>query len=315
MSQEEAEAAADKRIKNEKRALIGTGVTLAAAGTYLAARHYIQENVDQVLKEGTTMQRVARGDKENATLKEGRAIYLAWGRHDTRKYEGLLAPELKTKYNNPVKLKIGAKSDLKVASPKSAKNAFNELMNTDSEFRNWFNKRYRYGIPGQIGKQADTFNRAANAIQRGKTNNGRGLKNAYEAFNIGLVDHSPESQKQINKFYNTLKQKGYAGVADINDRKKSGYNTKTATIMFDTAKLSVKSAKEMTDASLDKARKREVGKNLVKAIGTTAVSYTVPIVGISHLSTRAIINNYVKNHPNTKLTDKEIIDMYNRKRT
>lgn len=326
MSQQEAEAAADKRIKNEKRALIGAGVAIGAAATYVAARHYISENVDQVLNKGTTMQRVARDSDSNKVLQDGRAIYLAWGKKDTRRYEGLLAPNLKEvgyRVNqlgraelvnaNPNKIKLGAKTELKIASPKSAKDAFNELMNKDSEFRNWFNNKFQGGAPGAQGKQAAVFNKAARAINTGRTGKGGGLKSAFEAFNIGLVDHSPDSQTQINKFYNALKQKGYAGVADINDRKKSGYNTKTATIMFDTSKMTVKGITKMNDASLAKAANRENTKEIAKAFTKSLTPYVAAGAGIKGLSLRSrqnIVNDYVKEHPNTRLTDQQILENY-----
>lgn len=330
MSQEEAEVAADKRIKNEKRAIIGAGVTIAAAGTYLAARHYIQENVDQVLKEGTEMKRVVRGGEGHKTLEEGRAIYLAWGKKDTQRYEGLLAPGLTQKVHtinkygrwedtdiNPQQLTLNAKQKLKIASNKSARQAFNELYNSDNEFKDYVQKHVgamRQGLMwgGGTEKQKTLFEKAAKQVTAGKSG-----KSLYESFNFGMVDHSPESQKQINKFYNVLKQKGYAGVADVNDRKLSGYKTKSATIMFDTGKLAVSKVRDMSASELSKAKVRETRK-LAREMNAPKIAkmgalYGSMIAGggaIGVSRNNSIVNNYVREHPNTKLTDQQILDNY-----
>lgn len=331
MSQEEAEAAADKRIKNEKRAVIGAGVTLAAAGTYLAARHYIQENVDQVLNEGTEMKRVVRGGEGHKTLEEGRAIYLAWGKKDTQRYEGLLAPNLAKservldihgnvkdlKLVNPQQLTLNAKQKLKIASNKSARQAFNELYNSDNEFKDYVQKHVgamRQGLMwgGGTEKQKTVFEKAAKQVTAGKSG-----KSLYESFNFGMVDHSPESQKQINKFYNVLKQKGYAGVADINDRKLSGYKTKSATIMFDTGKLAVSKVRDMSASELSKAQVRETRKLAremnapkIAKMGTLYGSMIAGGGAIGASRKNSIVNNYVREHPNTKLTDQQILENY-----
>lgn len=329
MSQQEAEAAADKRIKNEKRAVIGAGVTLAAAGTYLAARHYIQENVDKVLNEGTEMKRVVRGGEGHKTLEEGRAIYLAWGKKDTQRYEGLLAPGLVQKGRtindrfqveetviNPKQLTLNAKQKLKIASNKSAKQAFNELYNSDNEFKNYVQQHVKDFKPviDAVGtdRQKKALNKAANQIGLNKTG-----KSLYDAFNYGLVDHSPDSQKQINKFYDALKKKGYAGVADVNDRKLSGFKTKTATIMFDTGKLSVKNVREMATSELSKAQAKESRKlaremNAPKLAKQFALRSSIPAVRIvaGASKKKSIVNDYVKEHPNTKLTDQQILENY-----
>lgn len=334
MTQEEAETAADKRIKNEKRALIGAGVAITAAAAYVAARHYINENVDQVLKEGTEMKRIVRGDDDS--VKEGRAIYLAWNKKDTQRYEGLLAPDLfKTervydengfvkdlKAVNPKQLTINAKSNLKIASNKSARNTFNELYDNDSEFKDYVQKhvgklRQAALFGGATEKQKEVLNRAANDVAKNTKS-----KSLYTMFNYGMVDHSPESQKQINKFYNALKNKGYAGVADINDRKLSGYNAKSATIMFDTGKLAVSKVREMNMSELSSAKTRETAK-LVREMSTPQLVKNIALTGgligagaaIGNASNQKIIDNYVKYHPNTKLTDKQILDMYKQKKT
>ena len=84
MTEAQAEAAANKRIRIEKAIAATAAMSVAAAGAYAANKH-VKENVDKVIKSGMTMQRITGTPDESLD----RAFYAAYEKVDTTKYKGL----------------------------------------------------------------------------------------------------------------------------------------------------------------------------------------------------------------------------------
>lgn len=133
-------------------------------------------------------------------------------------------------------------------------------------------------------------------------------KSAYEAFNIGLVDHSPIGNKVSSKFYSQLKKDGFSAIRDVNDHSFSGYNSKNPLIIFDKDKVDVQSAKALSKDVIDKTNNMAVNDLLmsdvtksVAKIGVAAVGATVARRVTSQIAEDNYIKNYLLDHPNTKL--------------
>lgn len=313
MSQETAEMAAARRIKTEKILAVAAGVTVAAAATYVVSKH-VKERADGIIKSGTKMQVIAANPDKNLD----RAFYTAYKDADMTKYKGMYGQQIKDQAKafgrgeaNVHKIMLKADQDVKVVSRKKAADAFAELYKNDPEFRDNFKKSnevFRNAFELDLdGKKTRLHNIAA-----GKMTDKQLVREGYDAFNRGLVNHTPEGNSVAKKFYDKLKSMGYDAVADINDQKYSGYNAKKPVIVFNRAnKISISEVKKMTDEQIasnaDRATKSLVGKALVESGAQNAALIVGGALGLNTVRT-VQINNYRVEHPNTRLSDKEILN-------
>ena len=248
-SADQAKALAEKKIRTEKILAAVGGVTVAAA--IAAAVHYRNKYVlDQIIPEDTLIKRITV-DTNEAHLHD-RAIYVTTKKRDQAKYVGLLG-KIRTQQQQKIQalgvgkalpvneISIRAKQ-AKVASKVSGEKAYKELLGSNKEF-------------------------AKLVRQKGYGN--------YEKFNRrGLIDGSKESRRLQDIFYQTLSDKGYDGVIDLNDIK-GGFKAKAPTILFggqvkSNARDIIKSAayREVPMAEIDKANNREVGILGARALGS-----------------------------------------------
>ena len=251
MSEAQAKAAASKRIRIEKAVAITAGMTMAAVTAY-AANKYIKEHTDKVLKSGMTMQRITGTPDESID----RAFYAAFKKGDTTKYKGIYGQQVGEKSAHKLTLKIN--SDVKVASRDKAAQAFVDLYKNDPEFKSQFldTAKQMQSARELMGIGGKGTNVLRTAQKSGLTD--RQLKKfGYDAFNMGLVDHTPGGQAASKKFYDKMKQLGYDAIMDVNDQKYSGYGAKAPVIVFNNAgKIAISEVKKMTtDQILSNAKK------------------------------------------------------------
>lgn len=247
-SKDEAEEAADKRIRAEKTLVVIGGLTVAAASAYVISKHY-KDTVDKTIKMGADLQNIST--KSNRGIAD--AFYASMNDRDNTKYRGLYGNQLGGLTDTKVyETKIRAIGNIKVASKKNAAEAFSKMLENDKDSRDAIVdhlSKMEFSTPGQ----RHTLFKARTSLEAGKID-----KNVYEAFNLSLTDHSNESANAVVKnFYDNLKQKGYGAIEDINDMKYSGYNTKSPVIVFDGPKSLV----------IDKVREvgsEEITKNMQK---------------------------------------------------
>lgn len=110
-----------------------------------------------------------------------------------------------------------------------------------------------------------------------------------------------------------LKDAGYGAIADLNDRKHSGYNAKTATIVFGgSAKISA--TKKIGQDVVEKTFKVENSKlnrqALIKGFApyaTAAVAANAAYKGSSITAENRYVALYRSQHPNSKLTREQIL--------
>ncbi len=261
VSKEKADEAAARDIEFAKKAAIAAAaVTLTAAGIY-AYKKYGMEYADEVLKAGTTFQTLSMDENR---LNNGKAFYTAYTENDKKTYAGEFGKDegeafgIKTgSGENKYKLQATTEKDVKIASLKSSEKVFNEMMKNDAEFRSLVEKNSKK--PG--------FN---------------GAKTAYEKFNArNLLENDDDSKKLQEKFYGELSKRGYQGVADVNDRKYSGFNTKAA-IIFDNdsfrknaqGAMDVK-VEKLSDAEIEAGKKHVANKAIKDVLMTPSSAATV----------------------------------------
>ena len=245
MSEEEAQAAANNRIRTERVLAASATVTVGACVAYVARKKY-KDRVDGLIKAGESLQRIEMQDTGG---KLHDVFYVAKGKHDMQRYERMLGATRQRQTGHAFMMKLEASQDIKVASKDKAVKVFDSLYKSDDDFRMAVNKQ----IQGLGAKNA---------------------KQKYERFNQALVEM--KGQGPDKKFYAELKKAGYGAIQDINDMKFSGYNARNPLIVFDNSKknIMVKSVKEMTG---DLKKKHDI--EFLKAQGEVASKYYLERVG------------------------------------
>lgn len=278
-SKEEASKRAANRIRAEKALAIAGGVALTAAAAYYAHHKY---TTDEVISKNVDFQKIMLLPKD--AKPSGNMKYLAFKRGDKKRYEGtysqaLLANKMLTFSDDKVaKVTTKFERDIKIASPKRARDTFKKLYNNDSEFRKMVTD-----VSGMVNedrnsgtrKQAKAF-KALEKIVKGKSKNFHGK--AYDGFNTALVGQGDKFDKIRDKYYAELKKQGIDAIVDRNDKALSGYNTKRPIIMLGevAAKHTVKemSAPEIIAKGVREELKAK-GKKIVKYLAAPAAAYQV----------------------------------------
>jgi len=251
MNDEEAQAAANNRIRTEKLLAASAALTIGACAAY-AANKAIKNRVDGVIKSGDILQRIEMEDT-NGKLHD--MFYVAKGKHDSKRYEGLLGMARKNETGHAYMMKLEAMADVKVASKDNASKIFGELYKNDPEFRSTASKYVGEHFSGR--NKLDPTNLSD-----------RNIKKLYENFNSNIMFVREDGKGIDKQFYSKLKSAGYGAIQDINDMKFSGYNAKNPLIIFDNSKgnILVKSYNEMTE---------NIGKKgTIESIKTIGESYT-----------------------------------------
>ncbi len=239
LSDEDAQAAANRKIRAEKILAASAALTVAACAAYAYSKHR-KNKIDGVIKAGEALQRIEMQDT-GGKLHE--VFYVAKGKHDMNRYKGLLGFTRAKQTGHAYMMKLEAASDIKVASKDKARKAFGDLLNNDKDFRSSFG----------FGDRSFTT---------------REINNMYEKFNRLIVSRSMP-QDSVNKFYDKLKSAGYGAIQDVNDMDYSGYKAKNPLIVFDNAggNISVKSMTEMDKNGMGLA----YAKELMKAYGEASI--------------------------------------------
>lgn len=307
MSDKEAAVAAYQTDRVQKALLAVGGVTVTAAAAYGVYKYkdYIS---DDILKTGMDAFRVSPTD----TVGVHDGFYAAFGKKDPNKYIGLYGNQLlktqklRGQTPNIYQKKIKILSDMKIASDKNARDIFKKYVDglSDSE---------RKKVESFIAENVSPF---AFLTPAGKTTlkgasdmaSGKVTKAAYEAFNIAMAGKT--SDPVVKNFVKELATHGYSGVKDVNDRKYSGFNAKTAKIIFDSSKVAVESVRNIPMSEVENIKRKELMNNLTKSSVWT-VPYASVWYGVKRMNDSfdkdIIVEDYKKEHPKTKMTYNEIV--------
>lgn len=250
LTDEQAQAAANKRIRTEKILAASAALTVTACAAYVANKK-LKDRIDGVIKAGDQMQRISMTDNGG---KLHDVFYAAKGQHDINRYEGMLGMTRSKQVGSAYKLKLEATRDIKVASKDHAAKIFEDLYKSDDNFRK------------SVADYVSNNVHGGNSVNLSKTG-GRNMKKMYENFNSHLVNMRHDPNKVDQAFYDKLKKAGYGAIQDINDMKFSGYNAKNPLIIFDHSNggINVKSFEKMA-GDLNKAGNKEA----LKAVGEQA---------------------------------------------
>lgn len=328
LSQEQAEQKAAKRIRAEKYVALAAVTTVAAV---IAYKKHIDNGRDFVISSDTKLQRIINLEKGGNPFKGDRE-YVSFNKMDNIKYKGMMGvfeggkvesqnkiteqmmknnpnrklPGLRELYN----MEITPKQDIKVASFNRARNTFMDLYKNDSEFRKSYNDyMVAFAKNNPIGAHS-SFKQFAKAVENGKVTDGLLKSVGYKSFNISIAERDEQARTIQNRFYSSLKKQGMNALVDLND-KKGMLKANAPIITFDGD----------YDYSKRVLSNKEIKKNLAIAIPMIIAQNTakpaamafVATFGANRISKNVKANNYINDyrasHPNTKLTDKEILEL------
>lgn len=309
-AKDEAEIKAYNRAKTETILKVAGGIALASAAAYVAYKHY-DKVTDRVFEKGSEIGRLTNDGSEPTN----RAFYGFVNKHDKDRYEGLYGKTLGA--NGTVYRKaMRAAGDINVASPESARKVLKNMFDTDKQSFDVFKKNIDVmaSVVPPTTKQGKLWRKAKRELDSGKIGD-----NTYKAFNTTLVLHTKEQQPINDKFYSAMKKAGYGAIRDVNDKENSGYFAKNPLIVFDTDKINVEGFTKLGNDHIDSMFAKEQGKiaahTLANEYGPIGAAFATSI-GAMKLVKRSnetkFVENYRKRHPESALSNNEILKMRDR---
>ena len=309
-AKDEAEIKAYNRAKTETILKVAGGIALASAAAYVAYKHY-DKVTDRVFEKGSEIGRLTNNGSEPTN----RAFYGFVNKHDKDRYEGLYGKTLGA--NGPVYRKaMRAAGDINIASPESARKVLKNMFDTDKQSFDVFKKNIdaMASVVPPTTKQGKLWRKAKRELDSGKIGD-----NTYKAFNTTLVLHTKEQQPINDKFYSAMKKAGYGAIRDVNDKENSGYFAKNPLIVFDTDKINVEGFTKLGNDHIDSMFAKEQGKiaahTLANEYGPIGAAFATSI-GAMKLVKRSnetkFVENYRKQHPESTLSNNEILKMRDR---
>ena len=305
MSDEDAAVAAYKHERT-KKIIVGAVATAAVVGGSVVAYKYASTNLDGLIKPGTEIRNISKySDKgvsdafyASRSKLDGIKYKSHFGRHDGITYE--MTAKVGEKGIKSMGSKTGAKllKDMVDSNQLSSDDLKNYL-------REWNNNN------SMNDKQRNTITKAIGSLRNGEIN-----KSVYEAFNLTFAGNY--NNETVKSFYNIAKSSGYNAIKDINDRKMSEFNSKTADIIIGGKDAVTNVAnRAINSAEINKANNVVIGLAFVKATSPYIPVAVIAEAGgkkftkkIDNVNNNRIIKAYKKKHPETELSDKEILNNY-----
>lgn len=309
-TKDEAEIKAYNRAKTETILKVAGGIALASAAAYVAYKHY-DKVTDRVFEKGSKIGRLTNDGSEPTN----RAFYGFVNKHDKDRYEGLYGKTLGA--NGTVYRKaMRAAGDINIASPESARKVLKNMFDTDKQSFDAFKKNIDVmaSVVPPMTKQGRLWHKAKRELDSGKIGD-----NTYKAFNTALVLHTKEQQPINDKFYSAMKKAGYGAIRDVNDKKNSGYFARNPLIVFDTDKINVEGFTKLGSDHIDSMFTKEQGKIAAHAlaneygpIGAVFATSMGAMKLVKRSSETKFVENYRKQHPESTLSNNEILKMRDR---
>ena len=298
-SKSAAEVAAKQRMRAEL--VVGTvaAVSVAVIATKAATR-IGQDYCDKVIKSGVEIQNIGANGK--ATFKDS-PFYGAINRGDKLAYRMLypyekrfLAKEsLGDAYDGIYNNKIKLTQNIKRASVKNARKALYDKMGSDPEFKKDVLDTIKSTMYGYDAENVFKSNPAK----------------FYDKFNRALATPEFQNKGIHKKFYSELEKKGYNAMLDINDTRYSGYKgiAKNPTIFFGDGKWEKIGSKKISDIKIDDNKTKYSLAIMAKNYGKQAAEVAAAVGVGKSISDSKKIDKYLAEHPNSKLSRKEILKL------
>lgn len=289
LSDIEADKIARGKVRSDKT-LIAVGATAAAAIAGIGIYRYIDRGRDVVIKAGQEMQTV-HTEKAKDRIQKGRAFYASYTKKDNAIYSSRVFSHVTDKSKVT---KFTSDNDVKIASIRTSRKTFNDLMRDSPDFRE--------------------------SVRNDPMLKGRKGKELFDRFQYQLVLRDEPHAERSKMYYRALSRRGYGGLIDNNDSVREGFTYKpvilfgkdkktiTSSKLVSAGEKAVEEYKKAREYSLDRQMTNKLlSANLAKsstlAVGSTAVA------GVLSNRTK-FVKAYKQKHPNTTLSSIEIAGMY-----
>lgn len=321
LTEEEAKLKAFRQHRLRKRLLLGAGAA-AAVGAGVGAYKYHDYVTDKTIPKGKILQHIRVGDD---THFDDGPFFSSHRSSDNQSYRGMYGKQIEkgNVASIPVnKSELEATQDIKIPSHKKTKQEFQALLkeNPDSiqALRDGIDsvaQAARVDDPIPFSKRNRMYARAKKNLTKGKID-GTVYDAASSNFTKRQRDRNPEFAEKIEKeLYNRLKTKGYHGIADRNDQKYSGYNTKSSNILFAANdKIKIKSdeplEKKQINKDLAKVIVKKTGQISAKGgaiIGAAGAGLGLLKESVKEKDQDQKVKAYRRTHPESKLSYHEIL--------
>ena len=304
---EAAKTMAEQRMRTEAVLAVVGAVTVTVVAIKVA-RRIGQDYVDQTFKSGKVIQNI--GANPDANFKDtpffaavNRADKKAYGmnyanekRGMAKRYAAQRGLQYQGIFNNQVKLT----GDVKRASVANAQKIFYEKMDKDPQFKK--------EVLDTLKKTNYSDSKAVNEYLQ----NGKHARKLYDRFNQALATPQFQDAGIHKKYYDEMKKHGYNAILDINDTRYSGYKkiSKSPTIFFGDDKWEKISSKKLSDTEIDTNVAKYTYGLIAKQGAKKVAKIAGVVVGANAIGDQAAVADYLKKHPRTKLSRKEILERY-----
>lgn len=307
-----------------KKVAIGTLAVAGVAAAGVVGYHLVSRYGTRTLKAGRIIQTVHKGPIEQRV--QG-PFYATYKRADNNIYSSQLFGHL----GRDSKItKLAASQNIKIASEARAHKTFKQLIKENPNITyyetSWdeFGSGNVYSARKRVIRFNDYLKRQCHIDTSASVTVGD-----YRRFNYDLVHRNPKSDAVHKAFYDSLKKQGFGAVTDSNDAfRDAGGWTHNPLIIFGDVKYNVAeqkmaeigtstAKKKMARAIISSERRRFMNRPLSDHVEIASVASvgagTVGLLGIqsTNVSRRQhFIDEYRKEHPNTKKSNAELRKMY-----
>ena len=226
-----------KKMSPRTKVLLGAAVVAGSLALGVAGRKgiiaYGKLYADNIIEAGATLRRVTQNPEGVA---KGDMGFFADNQFDSDQYKAHVGRPMNM-FGMPVgpnkqSVEAKVKKNIRVAGLRTGKKEFKNLYDTDKEFKDIIDNGYGRGVDDS-------------------------LDNKWRMFNTyGLLRKNGTYSKETQTFINRLKSKGYDGIADINDRKYSGFDTRAHVLFNYKDKIGDVKITNMSDSDISAAKKR-----------------------------------------------------------
>lgn len=224
-SKEDARKAAEYKAKMLKRIAIGAGVVVGAGIAAYVYKEYGRKFGNNLIRSGSTIQTLSMDPDR---MKKGLAFYTAYTKSDKAAYMSWFSKDGITGENKKI-IQALVNKNIKIAGQNTGKKVFTRLVKTDPQFASAVKDILKHSPKRD------------------------GIKTDYARYNAALVFE--EYNAIHEKFYKALRELGYGGVADLNDRLNPDIKTNAA-VIFDKSSIMETFVNSITNEQINEATKK-----------------------------------------------------------
>lgn len=233
---------------------------------------YNKKHFDQVIKEGTDMQTLAR---DPTRTKDTDMFYAAYTKADKDRYNAIFnhkTPQtLYDEDSNPIgtgktykwAIENKATKDIKVASQDSGAKAVMNLYENNRDFYNFVRDpdRLETYLKSMYVPDAKKYKNVLNKLhdQNYKPTD-KDLHTMYDMVNCVIPNQDKDVVTQRAKLFTELKKAGYGAVLDVNDAINHPLASNSPVIVFDPSAYVLKRARQTTMAEVTKSKFTTIGR-------------------------------------------------------